>query len=99
MKLAGYFPFPLEDEEESQGSLEDKIVRFRTVILEERDPTEWRKSMNSSPWNTISKEARLCIGKMLELNPKRRIRISEILQDPFVARNNTGSHSEYEEFE
>jgi len=97
--LSGRPPFPVANELPANASNQEKIAAELEAIEFGRNPTEWRRSMMEEPWNVISLEAKRLVGKMLELDPKRRITTAGILQDPFVTRYTTADAFEYSDFE
>lgn len=101
--LSGSPPFAAgeqEGDEDQKGmTLEQKITAELAQIRATREPSEWRKLMNTPPWNSISQETKACVGKMLELDPIRRARIDEVLKDDFIKRFTQAADGEFEEFE
>ena len=97
--LSGRPPFPQATELPPNASNEAKIAAELEAIDFGRNPVEWRKLMMEEPWNGISMEAKRLLAKMLELDPRKRITTTGILQDPFVTRNTAAEQIEYSDFE
>jgi calcium-dependent protein kinase len=45
----------------------------------------------TDPWPKISAEAKACVARMLEMNPKKRATADEILNDPWMRENGAAS--------
>jgi calcium-dependent protein kinase len=45
----------------------------------------------TAPWPSISDEAKACVARMLEMNPKKRATAAEILNDPWMKVNGCAS--------
>lgn len=45
----------------------------------------------TAPWPSISEEAKACVARMLEMNPKKRATAAEILTDPWMKVNGCAS--------
>jgi len=97
--LSGRPPFPVAQALPANASNEEKIAAELEAIEFGRSPTEWRRGMMEEPWNSISMEAKRLVSKMLELDPKRRITTTGILQDAFITRYTAADQIEYSDFE
>jgi len=50
-----------------------------------------RLDFQSQPWPSISAEAKACVARMLEMDPKKRATANEILADPWMKVNGCAS--------
>ncbi len=50
-----------------------------------------RLDFQSQPWPSISDEAKACVARMLEMDPKKRATANEILADPWMKVNGCAS--------
>lgn len=64
------------------GDSENEI--FRSILRGKLD-------FKTDPWPLISDEARTCVAKMLDMNPKKRATADEILNDPWMKENGAAS--------
>jgi calcium-dependent protein kinase len=64
------------------GESENEI--FRSILRGKLD-------FKTDPWPLISDEAKTCVAKMLEMNPKKRATADEILNDPWMKENGAAS--------
>lgn len=74
---------------EAPADVEPAIVPIKRVPTDLRTaPEDKRPEVIKGPWRLLRllpRESRHIIGRMLELDPKKRATMSEVLDDPWVA--------------
>lgn len=78
MALAGYFPFWNPDDRDDPEFKRIAVSRIVNGVY----------TLVDYPWNEISEEAKDFIRCTIQVDPQRRLPISQLLQHPWILNNN-----------
>ena len=98
--LAGYPPFPHQEDFDAQNATFDDLVESELeAITYGRQKQVWQKHFQEEPWNQISNDAKALVSGMLRLDPKNRFTTARVLNDPWIQRATQMQQQEYLNFE